>query len=183
MPVRFVLWLVGSAALTIGALAAAGWIVAGTMTEAPREKFMTGAFEFDLAPGWSCELDGTEYVCHEGSAKRKAVAVMAMKRRNAQDSLEAYQKHLEQPQKTAAPAGGTAGLSEIRYVRRRTLGGKEWVESLHLGSEITGYLTYYLGTTTSSIGILVTLSVHKDHADAYVRELNEMMATLIVHER
>ena len=49
----------------------------------------------------------------------------------------------------------------MRYVKRRKLGDREWVEALHVGSEIAAYHTYYLATTTSYLAILVTMSAHK----------------------
>jgi hypothetical protein len=71
----------------------------------------------------------------------------------------------------------------VRFVRRTQLGGKEWVEALHVGSEIQNFHTYYLATTTSNLGILVTLSVHKDRADTFVGQLTEMMTSLTVYQR
>ena len=71
----------------------------------------------------------------------------------------------------------------MRYVRRRTFGTHEWVEALHSGSEIPNYDTYYLGTTTSNLGILVTMSVHKDSANQYIVELNDMIRTLNIYQQ
>jgi len=80
-------------------------------------------------------------------------------------------------------ADGSTTMSEVRFVRRTTLGGKEWVEALHIGSELPNYHTYYLATTTSYLGIFVTMSVHQDHTDTFVGELTGMMATLVVYQR
>jgi hypothetical protein len=56
-------------------------------------------------------------------------------------------------------------------------------EALHSGSEIPHFDTYYLGTTTSLLGILVTMSVHKGHSAKYIGQMNEMMRTLTVYQR
>ena len=74
-------------------------------------------------------------------------------------------------------------MSEVRYVKRRMLGAHEWVEALHLGAEVQNFETYYLATATSHLGILVTMSVHKDHSAAYIQQMNDMMSTLNIYQR
>ena len=180
---RFLISLATAFGLTLAVLGGIGWAVAQLLVAPPREQFFTSYFQFDLAPGWSCELEGTEYVCTPpGSAPHPAIVIMAMKERGDQDRLEAYEQHLRQPQPLNR-ADGSSAMSEVRFVRRTTLGGKEWVEALHVGSEVPNYHTYYLATTTSYLGILVTMSVHKDSADAFVRQLTEMMSSLIAYQR
>ncbi len=180
---RFLLSFLVTLSLTLATAGGVAWAVARFIVPTPRESFFTSAYEFDLAPGWWCELDGTEHLCHPpGSPPHAAIMVMATKERNAQDRLEVYEDYLRQP-KSYKRADGTEGLSEISFVCRRTIGGKEWVAALHLGSELPNYRTYYLATITSNLGILVTLSVDKDNADAYLRRLTEMMASLHVYQR
>jgi hypothetical protein len=82
---------------------------------------------------------------------------MAMKVRNDEDNLQSYEAFLR---KTKPDTDG-----QVRYVKRRKLGAHEWVESLHNGSELKNYDTYYLATNTSYLGILVTMSVEKNEAD------------------
>lgn len=169
--------------VTLAILGGVGWVVAQLVVATPREPFLTSAFEFDLAPGWWCELEGTEYVCNPpGKPPHAAIVVMAMTERNKDDRLEAYEEHLRQPKPVERTDGGTV-MSEVRRVGRIRLGGKEWVEAIHVGSEVPDYQTYYLATTTSNLGILVTMSTHKDHADTYVKQLNEMMASLTAYQR
>ena len=93
-------------------------------------------------------------------------------------------RHVDQP--TAEIDGAelaTLRVSEIRYVRRRMIANHEWVEALHAGSEVPNYDTYYLATITSDLGVLVTMSVHKDHSDKYIGQLNDMIATLNIYQR
>lgn len=180
---RFWLSFVLSFALTLAALAAVGLAMAKLIVATPREQFFTSYFEFDLAAGWSCGLEGTEYVCNPpGDPPRSAIAVIAMKERSQQDRLDAYETHLRAPQ-PVTNADGTSTMSEPRFVRRTVLGGKEWVEALHLGSELPDYQTYYLATTTSNLGILVTMSVHRDRTDLFVKQLTEMMQALVIYQR
>jgi hypothetical protein len=72
-----------------------------------RNVFRTAAFDFDLTPGWWCEQDGSEYVCSPpGKPPYAAIAILAMKERNNQDNLKAYEDHLKQPQPIENGAGG-----------------------------------------------------------------------------
>jgi hypothetical protein len=149
----------------------------------PREVFHAGSFEFDLAPGWWCELDGSEYVCNPpGKPPFSAIAIIAIKERKTDDNLQAYEEHLRQPQRVDNGAGKST-MSVVSYVRRVKLGHTEWVEALHVGSEVPNYNTYYLATNTSHLAILVTMSVYKDHEDVYLRQLTEMISTFNLYER
>jgi hypothetical protein len=127
----------------------------------PPDPFRTGSFEFNLAPGWWCDIEGTDYVCNPpGKPPYAAIAIMSIKERGADDTLTAYGNHLSQPKQ---PADGAikSSVSEVVYVERIKLGHAEWVEALHRGSENANYNTYYLATTTSHLGIVVTMSVQK----------------------
>ena len=180
---RFLVSLLGTFLATLVILIGAGYVITQMTVRQPRDPFRAGSFEFDLAPGWWCELEETEYVCTPpGQPPHPAVAVIAVKERSREDNLRAYEEHLKQRQNVTAGAAGTAP-SEVSYVKRSRLGHVEWVEALQLGSEVPNYDTYYLATTTSNLGILVTMSVHKDHAATYVRQLTDMMSTLNVYQR
>jgi hypothetical protein len=183
---RFIVSFLTAFVLTLSVLGGLGWAVwtaARVTARAPGEQFLSSYFEFDLAPGWSCELDGTEYVCQPaGKPPFPAIAIIAMKERNNQDRLEDYETHLRTPQLVTMKNGETR-MSEVRFVKRTSLGGKQWVEALHAGSELPNFLTYYLATTTSALGILVTMSVHKDSVDKYRRQLDDMMSSLTVYQR
>jgi hypothetical protein len=111
-----------------------------------------------------------------------AIAIIAIKERGADDNLMAYEDHLRQSRQLSDKTG-SGGASVVSYVKRVRLGHAEWVEALHLGSEVPNYDTYYLATTTSHLGILVTMSVHHDHQSTYVRQLTEMMSSLNLYQK
>jgi hypothetical protein len=181
---RFLVSLIGAFLATLALLGGIGFAASKLWVTAPRELYRNAAIEFDLAPGWFCEKDGRGDVCHPAGTKPfPAIAVMAVKLRNNQDNLEAYEAHLKNPQRVGDRNAAEGPISEVRFVRRRTLGSREWVESLHLGSEIASFHTYYLATATSHVGILVTLSVHKDYEAQFVKEFSEMMASLKTFQR
>jgi len=146
-----------------------------------RETFRTPYFEFELAKGWTCHRDETEYVCEaRGTDKTKAVAIVTLKERSPADSLDAYLQFIRRPR-----SGGSLqpASSSVHYARRIRLGDREWVESLHSGSEVPNYDTYYLATTTSLVGILFTLSTHATLREAQVGELRTMGASVRTYQR
>lgn len=170
-----------AAVLTLIGLGAAGFLASWLMASAPRERFVTSAFEFERAPGWTCGPDGTEYVCTVGERPHSAIAVIAQKLRGPQDTLEAYEAHLGRGNEVKR-ADGTTARPEIVFVRRRRLAGHEWVEALHRGSEIKNYDTHYLATVTARLGLLVTFSAHIEHRARYLAQLEEMIGSLVIYE-
>jgi hypothetical protein len=143
----------------------------------PLPRFIADTFEFTLAPAWECDLEETEYVCSKGKPPHEAIAIIAMKRRGPNDNLEAYKDHLSKPQ----DQDGTP--STIRTVTRRTLAGYEWIEAVHVSSEVRNYITIYLATVTSQVGVLATFSVHRDHEETGRREMDMMMSSLKIHQQ
>ncbi len=179
---RFITSFLVSLLLVIALAGGAGYAITVLVVPEPRERYRLGQFDFELAPGWTCDLDGTEHVCQAaGDRKKGAIAVIAVKPRNDQDTLEVYEAHLKNPQQVSFQ--GEAWVSEMKFVKRRLIGGREWVTSLHVGSEIKNFETYYLGTVTSHFGMLVTMSAHKDRSAEYAKDFEEMMATLNVYQR
>jgi hypothetical protein len=176
MGTRFFLALLICFAVTAAVLGGAGYGVAELLAPARRELFRGPGFDFELARGWWCELDETEYVCTPpGKPPHEAIAIMAVKERNSQDNLQAYEEHLKKQQGSGDPSNADG------QVKHRMLGSQEWVEARLLGSEVPNYQTYYLATNTSYLGILVTMSAHKDRAGKYIAQLQDMMKTLNVY--
>jgi hypothetical protein len=142
----------------------------------PPPRFIADTFEFTLAPGWVCDLEETEYVCWKGKPPHEAIAIIAMNRRGPEDNLAAYQEQLRTPK----PLDGGA-LSTILSIDRRTLAGYEWIQAVHLGSEVPNYITIYLATATSRVGVLATFSAHNE--EKMRREMEIMMSSLKIHQQ
>ncbi len=181
---RFVFWVLGVYIATLLLLGSVGALIARVMVKEPPELYRNPAFDYALAPGWSCQTDGTEDVCYPAGTKpHSAIGVIAIKPRNDKDNLATYEAHLRTPQRIGDRDATVGPMSEVRYVKRRMLAGREWVEALHVGSEIADFHTYYLATTTSHIGMLVTLSVRKDFEARFTAEFRGMMDTLRTYQR
>jgi hypothetical protein len=132
------------------------------------KQFSTEFIEFELPPGWSCVLEGSEYVCQsENKDRRKeAIIILAAKKRGEKDSLESYQGHLNR-KKTYTIPGGKSQVSEPKYTKVKKINNHQWIDSLHLASEIPGFYTRYLATVKEDIGVAVTFSVAKEFYKDY----------------
>ncbi len=142
--------------------------------------FANQFIEFQLPEKWECQLDGTEWICQstDEQKKRDAIIVLAAKIKKAgMDELPVYKAHLEKPQ-TYQSLSGEAVTSEPRYVKELDISGKQWIDSLHLQSEIPDFYTRYLATVESDLGILVTFSVRKDKYEEYAPDIENMVKSL-----
>jgi hypothetical protein len=178
MNLRFIGMLGLGFAGTLAALAGAVWLTSWLIAPAPPPKrFITDTFELDLAPGWSCDLDETDYVCRKGRPPTASIAIIAMKRRGPDDNLDAYEEHLRHP---APNKDGT--VPELQKLVRRRLANHEWVEGVQLSSEIPNYVTIYMATNTSQVGVLATFSFHKNREMDERRDLDSMLSSLRIHQ-
>jgi hypothetical protein len=167
--------------LVIGGLA---WFVSRMLVTPPPKRIMTSAFQMDLAEGWSCYQEGTTWTCEPGEPgeQKAVVAVFAMKYRGPEDTPKAYAEYLRTPKSLTTRDGGTQ-LSTVKYVKVSRIGGYDWTDALHLGSEIGGYYTHYLAAVTSHLSILVSFTAYEDDFDKYNPELEQMIGSLLVYQR
>ncbi|MCK6596069.1 MAG: hypothetical protein L6Q33_12795 [Bacteriovoracaceae bacterium] len=153
-----------------------------TLTEA---KTFTSQFtEFELPNGWECALEGSEWVCQSENKDRKkeAIIILAAKFRGEQDSLDQYQAYLKESKSFQLP-GGKSQVSEPKSISVRKINNQQWVDALHLASEVPGFYTRYLATVKDNLGIAVTFSVAKDHYNTYQDIFEKIIATLKVFDQ
>jgi len=145
------------------------------------ETFTSPYCEFELPSGWKCALEGTEWVCQSENADRKkeAIIIMAAKYRGPQDSLAAYLQYLK-ASKTFTLPGGKTQVSDPKSAKEVKIKGHQWIDALHLASEVPGFYTRYLATVIADLGMAVTFSVAKDHYDAYQDVFEKVVQTLRV---
>lgn len=150
-------------------------------SQASAKRFANGYTEFELPVGWECFLEGSEYVCQSENEDRKkeAIIILAAKKRGPQDTLVEYQKYLSQPRVYSLP-GNKKQISEAKNVTTKTINNHQWVDSLHLASEVPGFYTRYLATVKAGIGVAVTFSVTKSMYDAYKGIFDNVIASMRV---
>jgi hypothetical protein len=147
-------------------------------------KFANQFTEFELPPQWQCNLEGAEWVCQSTNEakKRDAIIVLAAKLKGDQDSLDQYLKYLTAAKTFTSPQGKPV-KSEPKYAKMINLEGQPWVDSLHMESELPGFLTRYLATVKQDIGVLVTYSINKNKNAQYAEEFENMVRTLKVFRK
>jgi hypothetical protein len=145
------------------------------------KKFASQYCEFELPPGWECALEGTEWVCQSSNKDRQkeAIIILAAKIRGPQDSLEEYQAYLKAT-KTYKLPGGKTQVSEPKVVEAKAINNHQWVDALHMASEVPGFYTRYLATVKEDLGVAVTLTVAKDFYSQYQSIFDKIVSTLRV---
>lgn len=151
------------------------------VTNAFAKRFASKYCEFELPPQWECALEGSEYVCQSENADRKkeAIIILAAKIRGEQDSIDEYQAYLKKTKEYNLP-GGKKQISEPKNTKLTTIAGHQWVDALHLASEVPGFYTRYLATVKEDLGVAVTFSVTKDLYQSYLPIIEKLVSTLRV---
>jgi len=145
------------------------------------KRFSNQYCEFELPSGWQCALEGSEWVCQSENTDRKkeAIIILAAKRRGEQDSMEEYTAYLKKP-KTYTLPGGKTQVSEAKYTKMNDVNAHQWIDALHLASEVPGFYTRYLATVKEDLGVAVTFSVAKDLYASYQDTFDKVVASLRV---
>lgn len=145
------------------------------------KRFASKYCEFELPSGWECALEGSEYVCQSENADRKkeSIIILAAKIRGEQDNIDEYMAYLKKPKEYQLP-GGKKQISEAKSTKLTRINDQQWVDSLHLASEVPGFYTRYLATVKEDLGVAVTFSVTKDLYTTYQPIIDKLVSTLRV---
>jgi hypothetical protein len=145
------------------------------------KRFTNQYCEFELPSGWECSLEGSEWVCQHinEASKKEAIIILAAKIKGSQDSLGAYKTYLNNAKNFNLP-GGKRQVSEPKYSKAKKINGHDWIDSLHLASEVPGFYTRYLATVKEDLGVAVTFSVAKDFYHAYQGLFDKIVSSLRV---
>ncbi len=149
--------------------------------QAEAKRFTTKYCEFELPSGWECALEGSEWVCQSENAERKkeSIIILAAKTRGEQDNLDEYMAYLKKIKEYNLP-GGKKQVSEPKTTKLSRINEHQWVDALHLASEVPGFYTRYLATVKEDLGVAVTFSVTKDLYSAYQPIIDKLVSTLRV---
>jgi hypothetical protein len=145
------------------------------------KRFSSKYCEFELPAGWECALEGSEYVCQSENADRKkeSIIILAAKIRGEQDNLDEYMAYLKKTKEYNLP-GGKKQISEPKSTKLTRINDHQWVDALHLASEVPGFYTRYLATVKEDLGVAVTFSVSKDLYTTYQPIMDKLVSTLRV---
>lgn len=151
------------------------------LSTAEAKRFTTKYCEFELPSGWECALEGSEWVCQSENAERKkeSIIILAAKTRGEQDNLDEYMAYLKKVKEYNLP-GGKKQVSEPKSTKLNRINEHQWVDALHLASEVPGFYTRYLATVKEDLGVAVTFSVTKDLYTTYQPIIDKLVSTLRV---
>ena len=146
--------------------------------------FKTDFIAFKLSNQWDCNQEESEYVCRPTSdaKKREALIVIAAKIPGKDDNLKAFFEYLKKSKKITDFEGRTVA-SKVNTIKYKEIQSTQWVDAIHLSSELKDFYTRYLATVKNGIAILVTYSVLQSRHSAYVAELNRMITSIEVLAR
>jgi hypothetical protein len=142
--------------------------------------FRNSYLSFELPDNWNCNLENTEWVCRSSTEKdsREAIIILTAKEVGPTDTFEAYSTHLSTPQQTSVKKGG---LSKVVYPPKKVLiNEQQWLDGLHMASEVPNYFTRYLATIKEKIAVLFTCSAHKDFYTKYSQDFFRAVQSLRV---
>lgn len=150
----------------------------GFSTEA--KTFTNAYISFNMPDTWNCTLEQTEWVCRSTKTdeSKEAIIILTAKEVGPTDSYANYRQHLNNP--IAARAGSS---SQIVYSSKETkISNQDWLDGLHMGSEVPNYYTRYVATIKDSkIAILITFSAHKNFYPKYSQLFFDAISSLKVN--
>lgn len=137
--------------------------------------FQNSYVKFDLPDNWACHQEGAAWVCAptNNTEAREAVIISTAKLAGPDDSLKSFDNYLRQPKTLIGKT--KSSLSQPLSVDRKKVGDQDWVEAIHMGSEIPNFTTHYLATVKQKLAILVSLSADQD-----LRQKYEPMFTRVI---
>ena len=143
--------------------------------------FSNAYLSFELPNHWKCQLEGTEWTCRSEFKEKsvQAIIVLTAKEMGPTDNLQSYKSYLSAPKVITSP-NGTSQHSQVLHVRQKVIAGHDWVDGMHLGSEVPGFYTRYLATTKKQLAIVVTMSAHKKYYTQYSTDFIRAIESLKV---
>lgn len=157
--------------------------IAGLFTVHPTEarQFKNAYISFEIQDNWRCKSEVTEFVCRseDPQESKEAVIILTAKEKGPTDSFAIYKDHLSKPVPLVLKSGATKNSVLAMPPRDIQVGGQNWVDAMHLGSEVQNYYTRYLATIKDDkIAILTTFSVHQNyynkHSSHFIKTVQSM---------
>ncbi len=141
----------------------------GLSLQSNAKTFTNAYISFNMPDSWNCNLEQTEWICRASKAEetKEAIIILTAKEVGPTDSFSNYRQHLNSSIQSQARSG--QGASQIIYpAKDLKISGQDWLDGLHLSSEVPNYYTRYLATIKDGkIAILVTFSAHKSFYPKY----------------
>lgn len=146
--------------------------------------FKNNYVSFYLPDQWKCYREGTEWICRSQVKEKakQAVIILTAKEVGPKDTYTNYYDHLKSPRELITKKGSKV-KSKTVHLKKVRVGGHEWIDGMHLGSEVPNYYTRYLATIKNQIAVLVTFSAHQKYYTQYSKEFFRAIKSLRVIAR
>jgi hypothetical protein len=155
-------------------------LLCSIFSKAEAKLWSTEFIKVQLPEGWTCTREEIDWVCQPDALKQRSEALMVVVVKSANevdDTLEKYEKILKESREMFDLARKPY-TSQVKYVTRKKIKDREWVDSLHVGSEIPGFYTRYLASINDKVAGLVTYSIAESVYPKYAELLNSMIDSL-----
>lgn len=144
--------------------------------------FRNAYIAFEMPDDWNCTLEQTEWVCRSGKLPdmKEAIIILTAKEVGPTDSFPMYESHLNNPISANAQPAATQSkmIYKAKYVQ---VNNQQWLDGLHLGSEVPNYFTRYTATIKNKIAVLITYSAHeKFYAKYSTMFYNSIMSMRVI---
>lgn len=143
--------------------------------------FRNAYISFEMPETWKCNLEQTEWVCRSEQNKesKEAIIILTAKEVGPTDTFPLYETHLNTP--ITINAKGVSQSSKVVYKAKTVqINDQNWIDSLHMSSEVPNYFTRYVATIKDKIAILVTFSAHKQFYTKYSQDFFKAVMSLRV---
>lgn len=143
------------------------------------KEFETSYLKFNLPGSWGCELKNITWLCRSQleEEKKQALFVITAKQASPETTMQSLQTHFMKS-KTLPGAGGRVLTSHVFSTQIVKINNIQWIQSIHLNSELENFYTYYLSTLYQGRSILFTFSFDKLRADHFKVVLNQAYSSL-----
>ena len=151
----------------------------GSAAVAQAAVFENVYLSFRLPDGWTCHMEGTEWVCSPATPgkKKPAVVIMTAKYQGPTDTLSAYVDHLNNLPKS------NPNVQVVIPPRQRTVKGIVWIDGMFLNAEVENFYTRYMATVSSGIAVLYTFSFAKSQYSTYYSSSDFAIANITLKPR
>jgi LPXTG-motif cell wall-anchored protein len=125
--------------------------------------FKTQFVSMQLPPNWDCKQEELDWVCQPDNLAERAEAIVVVVTKAANEVDDTFPKY-EEILKQSRPT--------------RDIKGQQWVDSLHLGSEVPGFYTRYVASVKEKIAAMITYSIAESVYAKYAPVLDQMIDSI-----
>lgn len=148
----------------------------------------TAYVSFEHPEGWKCELSQGVWICQSviEPDRKESIVLSIAATATEWDTLDNYEQYLKKSRPIETEDGKQI-FSSVRYVRRRTIRGHDWIDSLQKDSELPGFWARYLATihqtNKAKLAVLISYIVSEESYAKMSPEFEKMVTSLKLNDQ